>query len=78
MDLLYVPGSHLELGDEPRAEICGSMMMTAAALNYLSKFSYHKFQAVRSRRQDRLVEFLKQGVAIWMLSSPSKKQITIV
>ena len=78
VDLLYVSGSHLELGDEPRAEICGSMMMTAAALNYQSSFSYHKFQDVRSRRQERSVEFLKQGIAIWRLSSLSKKHITIV
>ncbi|XP_028415494.1 uncharacterized protein LOC114538524 [Dendronephthya gigantea] len=74
MDLLYVPGSHLELRDETRGEICGSMLMTAAAMAYLSKFPYHNFQAVRSRRQERLVESLKRGIEISMLSNPSSSK----
>jgi hypothetical protein len=78
MDFLYVSGSHVELLDETRGKICGSIMMTTAAIKYQSAFSTFNLQAVRSRPQERLVESLKQGLAIWMLSSPSKRNIAII
>ncbi|CAB3989462.1 Phthiocerol synthesis polyketide synthase type I [Paramuricea clavata] len=71
MEFLFVSGNHIELRDETRGKICGSMMMTTAAMKYQSAFSTFNLQAVRSRPQERLVESLKQGLAIWMLSSPS-------
>ena len=74
MDLLYVSGSHLQIKGGTSGEICGNMIMTTAAMSYLSKRPHHNFQPVRSRRQERLVEFLKKGIAIWMLSS--KQSIT--
>ena len=77
MDFFYVPGSHLELCDETRGKVCGSIMMTTAAMKYQSTFPTFKLQAVRSRPQERLVESLKQGLFIWMLSSPSKRNIAI-
>ena len=78
MDFLYVSGSHVELLDETRGKICGSIMMTTAALKYQSAFSTFILQPVRSRPQERLVESLKQGLVIWMLSSPSKRNIAII
>ena len=72
MDFLYVSGNHLELRDEIRGKTCGSMMMTTAAMKYQSSFSTFYLQPVRSRPQERLVESLKQGLVIWMLSSPGK------
>ncbi len=72
MDFLYVSGSHFELYDETRGKICGTLMMTTAAMKYQSTFSTFKLQAVRSRPQERLVESLKQGLDLWMLSRPSK------
>ena len=75
IDFLYIPGNHLELLDETRGKICGSMMMTTAAMKYQASFSTFCLRPVRSRPQERLVEFLKQGMIIWMLSSPSKKNI---
>ena len=73
MDFLYVSGTHLELLDENRGKICGSLMMTTAAMKCQSSFSTFYLQPVRSRPQERLVESLKQGWVIWMLSSPSKE-----
>ncbi len=70
-DILYVPGSHLEMRDEIRGKICGSMMMTTAVLKYESTFS--NLQVVRSRSQQRLVESMKRGVVISILSSASKR-----
>jgi hypothetical protein len=78
MDFLYVSGSHVELLDETRGKICGSITMTTAAMKYQSAFSTFILQAVRSRPQERLVESLKQGLVIWMLSSPSKINIAII
>ncbi|XP_028415505.1 uncharacterized protein LOC114544400 [Dendronephthya gigantea] len=72
MDFLYAPGSHLKVRDGASGETCGSMIMTTAAMSYLSKSLHHNFQAVRTRREEKLVEFLKQGIVIWMLSSFSK------
>ena len=72
MDFLYVSGTHLELREENRGKICGSMIMTTAAMKYQSSFSTFYLQPVRSRPQERLVESLKQGLVIRMLSSPSK------
>ena len=72
MDFLYVSGNHLELRDETRGKICGFMIMTTAAMKYQSSFSTFCLQPVRSGRQERLVESLKQGLVIWMLSSPRK------
>ena len=76
MDIFYVSGNHLELLDENRGKICGSMMMTTAAMKYQSSFSTFYLQSVRSRPQERLVESLKQGLVIWKLSSPSKDNNT--
>ena len=73
MDFLYVSGSHFELCDETHGKICGTLMMTTAAMKYRSTFSTFKLQAVRSRPQERLVESLKQGLDIWILSRPSKR-----
>ena len=78
MDSFYVSGSHTELRDETRGKICGSIMMTTAAMRYQSTFSTFNLQAVRSRPQERLVESLKQSLDIWMLSSPSKRAVAIV
>jgi hypothetical protein len=78
MDFLYVSGSHVELLDETRGKICGSIMMTTAAVKYQSALSTFILQPVRSRPQERLVESLKQGLVIWMLSSPSKRNIAII
>ncbi|XP_028418110.1 uncharacterized protein LOC114543232 [Dendronephthya gigantea] len=75
IDFLYAPGSHLKVRDGISGENCGSMIMTTAAMSYLSKSQHHNFLAVRTRRQEKLVEFLKQGIQIWMLSS--KQNITI-
>ena len=72
IDFLYVSGRHVDLPDETRGEICGSMMMTTAAMKYQSNFSTFNLQTVRSRSQERLVESLKQGMEIWMLVKPSK------
>ena len=72
MDFLYVSGTHLELRDENRGKICGSMMMMTAAMKYQSSFSTFYLQPVRTRPQERLVESLKQGLVVWMFSSPSK------
>ncbi|XP_028418020.1 uncharacterized protein LOC114542749 [Dendronephthya gigantea] len=72
IDFLYAPGSHLKVRDGISGENCGSMIMTTAAMSYLSKSQHHNFLAVRTRRQEKLVEFLKQGIQIWMLSSFSK------
>ncbi|XP_028418839.1 uncharacterized protein LOC114544380 [Dendronephthya gigantea] len=69
MDFLYAPGSHLKVRDGASGETCGSMIMTTAAMSYLSKSLHHNFQAVRTRREEKLVEFLKQGIVIWMLSN---------
>ena len=75
MDFFYVSGRHLQLRDETRGKICGSIMMTTAAMKYQSAFSTFNLQAVRSRSQERLVESLKQGLHICILSSPSKRNI---
>ena len=76
MDIFYVSGNHLELLDENRGKICGSMMMTTAAMKYQSSFSTFYLQPVRTRPQERLVQSLKQGLVIWKLSSPSKDNNT--
>ena len=73
-DILHVPGSHLEMQDEIRGKICGSIMMTTAVMKYQSTFS--NLQVVRSRSQQRLVESMKQGMVISILPSPSKKTIS--
>jgi hypothetical protein len=78
MDFLYVSGNHIELRDETRGKICGSIMMTTAAMKYQSAFSTFNLHAVRSRPQERLVESLKQGLDIWMLSNPSKVKILLL
>jgi hypothetical protein len=76
MDFYYVPGKHLQTRDETRGKISGSIMMTTAAMKYQSAFSTFNFQTVRSRSQERLVESLKQGLHIRMLSSPSKRKLS--
>ena len=78
MDCYFVPGRHLQMRDETRGKIIGSIMMTTAAMKYQSAFSIFNLQAVRSRSQERLVESLKQGFNIWMLSTPSKKNMVII
>ena len=74
MDIFYVPGRHLQMRDETRGKICGSIIMTTAAMKYQSAFSTFSLQTVRSRPQERLVESLKQGLHVRMLSSPSKRE----
>ena len=78
MDFFYVSGRHLQMRDETRGKIIGSIMMTTAAMKYQSAFSTFNLQAVRSRSQERLVESLKQGFNIWMLSTPSKNNNAII
>ncbi len=58
-------------------KICGTLMTTTAAMKYQSTFSTFKLQAVRSRPQERLVESLKRGLDIWILSRPSKRNYAI-
>ena len=38
MDLLYVPGTHLEMMDDTRGKMCGTMMMTTAAMKFSQRF----------------------------------------
>ena len=66
IDFLYISGKHLELREEGRAKICGSMMMTTAAMKYLSTFSTLNIQAVRTRPRNDWWSRLSKG-----LSSPS-------
>ena len=74
-DILYVPGSHLEMRDEIRGKICGSIMMTTAVMKYQSTFS--NLQVVRSRPQQRLVDSMKQGIIISIVPSASKKTLLL-
>lgn len=68
VDFLFVPGKHAELNDETRGKICGSMIMTTAAMKFQSTFSILSLQTVRSRRQERLVQNIKQGIVISIMS----------